>query len=386
VIALLLAALALAGAPAAAHERTTSYSDWQVHGATAVVTVTVSALDVSRFPWSATPARDAMLARYLVERLRLTAGDVACAATGPARPLAAPPGRLVHEWRVACPSDARLAVQSHLFADVAPAHLHVARVTVDGRRLGERLLSVHAPAAVVAEPAGDASVVTYLVLGVEHVVSGLDHLAFLLALLLLAGSAGEMARMVTGFTVAHSLTLALAVLGWVRPDGHAVEALIGLSVVLVACEHARLATASGRALPAAVGAALAGLAGAAALGFGRVPALTLAGLALFVPCYLGLLHDVAHPARVRWPLVFLFGLVHGFGFASALGEARLEGARLVPALLGFNGGVEIAQLVLVALAWPGVRTLAARRPLVADATSAALAGLGAFWFVTRAFG
>jgi hypothetical protein len=383
---LVVAALVLFAAPARAHERTTSYSDWRVHGARVDVTVSFGALDVSRFAWATTPARDATLASYLVERLRLTAASRPCPATETPRPLTAPTGRLAYDWRLECPSADGLEVRSDLFTDVAPTHLHFARVTVDGHRLGERVLSAYEPAAPLTARAGETSLASYLVLGLEHVVTGFDHLAFLLALLLMAGSVGEVARMVTGFTVGHSTTLALAALGWVRPDGHAVEALIGLSVVLVACENVWLAPASGRALPAAVGGALALLAGVAALGFGRVPALTLAGLALFAPCYLALLRDVARPTRLRWPLVFLFGLVHGFGFASALLEARLDLDRIVPALVGFNGGVEIAQLALVALAWPCVHALARSRPVFVDATSAALAGLGAFWFVTRAFG
>jgi hypothetical protein len=357
-----------------------------VHGTRVQVTVSVGALDVSRFAWAATPARDATLASYLRERLRLTAAGRPCTAAEPPRPLAPPAGRVSYEWGLDCPGADGLEVRSDLFADVAPTHLHFARVTVDGNRLGERVLSAHQPAAPLTSSAGETSLAAYLVLGVEHVITGFDHLAFLLALLLMAGSVGEVARMVTGFTVGHSTTLALAALGWVRPDGHAVEALIGLSVVLVACENVWLASASGRALPGVVGATLALLAGLAALGWGRVPALTLAGLALFAPCYLGLLRDVARPARLRWPLVFLFGLVHGFGFASVLLEARIDLERIVPALVGFNGGVELGQLALVALAWPCVRALADRRPVFVDATSAALAGLGAFWFVTRAFG
>ncbi len=79
-----------------------------------------------------------------------------------------------------------------------------------------------------------ASLPDYIMLGIQHILSGWDHLAFVLALIFLASTLGEVATLVTGFTVAHSVTLGLAVLGVVRPEGVAVEALIGFSIVLVA--------------------------------------------------------------------------------------------------------------------------------------------------------
>jgi hypothetical protein len=208
-----------------------------------------------------------------------------------------------------------------------------------------------------------------------------------LALLLIARSVGEVARMVTGFTAAHSITLALAVLGWVRPERAPVEALIGLSIALVATENVWVTSVSSRLLPAVVTGVLALLAAAAALGHGRVPALTLGGLALFVPCYLMLVRRVSRPAAMRWAVAVLFGLVHGLGFAAVLGEARLDPGRLAQALLGFNAGVEVGQLAVVALLCPLLRAAASRRrPLLIELGSAAVAGLGAFWFVSRAFG
>src|SRR5205823_877316 len=145
------------------------------------------------------------------------------------------------------------------------------------------------------------------------------------------------------------LTLAVAALGWMRPERAPIEALIGLSIALVAAENVWLTGVRGRALPATIAGGLAILAIVAAAGIGRVPPLTLAGLGLFAACYFPLLGRVARPATLRWGLAFLFGLVHGFGFAAVLTEARLEPGRLVRALVGFNAGVEAGQLAIVAL-------------------------------------
>src|SRR5262249_28050291 len=154
-------------------------------------------------------------------------------------------------------------------------------------------------------------------------LGGADHLAFLLALLLLGGSLGQLARVVTGFTLAHSLTLALAVLGVVRPERAPIEALIGLSITLVAVENGWWTGGRGRLLPSAVAAVLGLLAVAALAGHGRVPALTLAGLGLFSVCYFGLLERAEDARSLRFAVAFLFGLVHGFGFAAVLTEASL---------------------------------------------------------------
>jgi len=117
----------------------------------------------------------------------------------------------------------------------------------------------------------------------------------------------------------------------------------------------------------------------------------LCGLALFAWCYFELVEHAARPELLRWAVAFVFGLVHGFGFASVLVEAQLPPARLAAALLGFNVGVELGQLSVVLLIWPLLRALAGRnyaatRAVVIEYTSAAVCGLGLFWFVTRAFG
>src|SRR5437773_10447507 len=217
---------------------------------------------------------------------------------------------------------------------------------------------------------------------------GYDHLVFLFALLLVCGSLGEAARVVTGFTVGHSATLALAALGWVTPARGAVEAVVGLSIALVALENVWLAGGDHR-LPVV---AVAGLLAAAALAgvAGRVPPQTLVGLALFAACYFALLARSARPAGLRWPVAALFGLVHGLGFAGMLAEMTLPRARLVPALLGFNVGVELGQLAAVAAAWPVLDLLARRgepwRAAVVGYGSAGVLAMGVLWFAGRAFG
>lgn len=142
---------------------------------------------------------------------------------------------------------------------------------------------------------------TYLALGVEHILLGIDHILFVLALVLLVRGMRKLIGTITAFTAAHSITLAAATLGWVNVPIAPAEAVISLSIVFVATE---IVHEKG----------------------GRI------GLA----------------ARAPWVVAFFFGLLHGLGFAGALAEVGLPGNAIPLALLFFNVGVEVGQLLFVA--------------------------------------
>jgi hydrogenase/urease accessory protein HupE len=173
---------------------------------------------------------------------------------------------------------------------------------LDGTSQMERLLPER-PAFVVEASAGRLEVArAYLRLGVDHILRGVDHLLFVLALLLIVRGSARIFATVTAFTVAHSLTLAVATLGFAHVPGPPVEATIALSILFVAAEVVH------------------GLRGR--------PGLT---------------------ARAPWIVAFGFGLLHGFGFAGALAEAGLPQHAIPLALLLFNVGVELGQLAFVAV-------------------------------------
>jgi hypothetical protein len=166
----------------------------------------------------------------------------------------------------------------------------------------------------------------YGVLGVEHILSGVDHLLFVIGLLFLVGFRRRLIWTISAFTIAHSLTLASAALGWLTLRSAPVEASIALSIMLVAGEALHRRETLARRFPAAV--------------------------------------------------AFLFGLVHGLGFAGALQEIGLPQAHLAVALLTFNLGVEAGQLLTVAAAW-GLWRFAQRWKHLARARTATLYVIGA---------
>jgi hypothetical protein len=384
--ALLLAAACAWSAPAAAHSRGTSYSDWTVDGATAQVRVRVSALELTRLQLD--PARTPDYLEQVATRL---AGDVQlwssqgrCAAQAPSAG-GGDDGWIAAHWTLRCADARGLTIRSNLFLAVARSHLHFARDSRDGA-ITERVLTSAQPALALDDaPDAAASFGRYVQLGVEHIWSGWDHLAFVIALILLAGSVREVALVATGFTLAHSLTLACAMLGLVTVGAGATEALIGFSIALVAAENLWLRGGRDPKLPIAFAAMLLAF---ALPGVTRLPALVPVGLALFTACYFALLRDAVQPLRWRIAIAFLFGLVHGFGFAGALAQMQLPADHLALGLVGFNSGVELGQLAVIALVWPLLMRLR-RRPAVQwwarDSMSATICALGTFWFVTRAF-
>lgn len=403
-------ALAVLAAPASGHGRSTSTAAWEIRSGEApeaTVRVQVMWSDLQRvvpglagLRPEALPGRGDLVAAidvYLTDHYALLAAGERCT---PSRPHASPVPETTHlarRWRIECRAAGSLRIRADGFVEATPGHLHLARLRVDDAAPVERvfvLATLEQPVAGEAGADGEhaGSLVDFVRLGVEHIVTGYDHLVFLLALLLVGVSLLEVATVVTGFTVAHSITLALGVLGVVQPQAAAVEALIGLSIVVVALENTSLTVspATRRMLLGSLvllflvstAAALAGLTG--------IPAAALAGIGLFSLCYFAILPRVARPFRLRWLLAFVFGLIHGFGFAGILTEMELPTARLAAALLGFNVGVELGQLAIVVLAWPVLRVLlggpAPRRLLVVQGGSAAVLAAGLYWFGSRALG
>lgn len=382
------------GGVAAAHTRSISYSLWDVDDGGAAVRLRVSRLELTRLALDplASPDDEQTAMAMLPAAVRMAAGGEWCRPAETPRRLAASEGNLVYGWRVDCAVAGERVIESRFLLDVAPSHLHFARVQRAGQPPVERVLTEAEPSWTLAEAAsaaapasGGTSLLGYVELGVEHILTGWDHLAFVLGLLLLAYTLRDIAMLVTSFTIAHSITLALAVSGVVEPRVQVVEALIGFSIALVGIENAWLLAGRGIALPLLV---IGGF-GALALAGAKLPLAGILGLALFTACHFALLRRAARPERLRAAVAFAFGLIHGFGFAGVLMELDLERIRLAPALFGFNAGVELGQLAVVAAVWPLL--LAARRSprtaaWVADLGSAAVAGLGVFWFITRSFG
>ena len=239
-----------------------------------------------------------------------------------------------------------LEIQSKILAFLPLGHRQYLQIQNSlGETIFERLLSAAADRATVQMPHSNASTAmfeaarsfaNFLSLGVKHILTGYDHLLFLFGLLLVAGGFFSSLGIITSFTIAHSITLAVATLQLVQIPSRIVEPLIAASIVFVGIEN---------------------------LLRGDIP-------------------------KARRMVPFGFGLIHGFGFASALREAGIgsgTGGIVLP-LFSFNLGVELGQIMVAALALPIIWKLRENPMFIArwaPVCSAAVALLGSFWFVQR---
>ncbi|TWD92410.1 hydrogenase/urease accessory protein HupE [Neobacillus bataviensis] len=190
------------------------------------------------------------------------------------------------------------------------------------------------PAAQPDEKSAPTSWFSFFKLGMLHILTGYDHLLFLLALLLRKQTFKQYAAIVTAFTIAHSITLSLAVLGWVTLPSRFVEAVIAFSI-----------------------------------------------------CYVALENIFRKEIRYRWSITFLFGLIHGLGFATILKEMSIANSHLAVALLNFNLGIEAVQLSIVLVLLPLLSYLFKLRNSGKIVTygSYAIVALGAIWLFQRLF-
>ena len=275
------------------------------------------------------------LVQMMQQAVQLRAGAAPCRNEASSIARLAGPGRLRLEMTFSCVSaGAALTLAEDWRPLLGEHHRNIVSVR-DGASSREYVLGPEQREARfdLVAPGGGWS--GFLSLGIEHILTGLDHLLFLLVLLVNQQRLWSVVRIVTGFTLAHSLTLSLAAFGLVSLPDRIVEPAIALSIVWVALEN---------------------------------------------------LFFIGTEWR-RTLVAFLFGLLHGLGFAGALTELQLTGTALAKALIGFNLGVELGQIACVIVVLPLI-VWASRPPALArlpQAASVLVALIGAAWFVERTF-
>jgi hypothetical protein len=353
-------ALAALAAPARAHQTSIKYVDVTVDGPRATVTMTVAPGDVTEPMGLAADARPSVaqattpaVAAYVAGWLTVApeTGE-ACAAGAPRASAESDARFVVVEWQLQCAAAlTRVALDFRGF--FAVDQRHEAIVTVHAPGAAADAVVVRAAEPVLRVQVGEAMrLAGWVAAGIEHIWDGRDHVSFVLALLLVVmlvrGGDGWQTRpplatlrrtatIITAFTVAHSLSLIAASLGWLSLPSRLVESLIAVSILYTAIENI-----------------------------------------------------VRPEVRWRFVLTFGFGLVHGLGFASVL-QVMLPPDHVIGPLLGFNVGVEIGQLVIVAialpLAWLAARELGAERYRrgAMPALSIAIAAFAIKWLIERVF-
>ncbi len=380
--------------PAQGHTLSESISTWQVVGEQIRLQFIVPDLEAKRLSSNGhevPPA--AAIGQYLKAHVGAFSGQEPCAIDGP-RPLASVPGYSRFEFNFRCTSARDIRLTSSAFYELVPSHTDFARIEDNDGNFYEELLTNEArEVALSGHSAGgrleNAGFFVFVGMGIMHIFTGIDHMSFMLGLVLISRRVRDLLFVVTGFTIGHSLTLALAVTGVLRPDAQYIDALVALTIALIGAEN--IGDSTHRPLPVALGLGglLLAMASLKALGLGvKLPITLLVGGGIFAAFYLLLTGQMRDAARIRLGVTLVFGLIHGFGFASNLLEMHLPTHRLASLLVGFNVGVEIGQVTVVlgaiALARMLVRMrLSLPRPLFTDIAASFLVGEGLCWFVGR---
>lgn len=279
------------------------------------------------------------LVTAISEKIHISGDGAACAATeGSIVPPTANSVSLTGTVDFHCPADIhKLVIRDDMSEIMGPSQHTLAAIVWSG---GSQQFAFGADARetsidVSGEAHASRGAGSFFPLGIEHILTGYDHLLFLLALMLCGGGLWSLLKIITAFTIAHSITLALAALDVVVLPAALVESVIALSIAYVALEN-------------------------------------------LLPRY---------AMSRRWAVSFLFGLVHGFGFSSVLREIGLPKENLLLSLLNFNLGVEAGQLTVVLLFVPILMRMRSKswEPLMVATVSGVILAVGLALFVERAF-
>jgi HupE / UreJ protein len=379
-----------------AHTKSETYTVWHVAGSSVRSTFSIPLVEADRLA-KGTNARASNddVSSYLAAHVWVTSkGGARCASSGRVRAVAATEQFRRFELAFDCPSSEDIELHSAAFFELVPSHVTLAQIEMDSGDMIEQMITTEHRALSLSggeeSELRSASFIDYMKMGVMHIFTGVDHMSFLLGLVLISRRARDLAFVITGFTLGHSATLALAVTGILRPHAEYIDALVALTIALIGAENIAVATRRPEVISVGIASVLIIMAVASVAGLGSLPAALLAGAALFSASYLMMSGHLYDAARLRLVVTLVFGLIHGFGFASDLLEMRLPTERLVELLVGFNLGVEVGQLTLV-FTLLGIVALLARirislpRPIVVDVLSSALVGLGTYWFISRSF-
>tara|TARA_B100001750_G_scaffold235861_1_gene238956 strand:- start:842 stop:2065 length:1224 start_codon:yes stop_codon:yes gene_type:complete len=294
-------------------------------------------------------------------------------------------------WLLSCPNGLE-EIKADIFFDKDPTHSHIARYTYSEDDSFEKLFTSQMRVWKIAESNQDkessinSAFIDYIILGIKHISTGYDHLAFIFGLLLLNPKLKKLIIVITGFTLGHSLTLSLAVLDLVRPVSLFIEALIGFSIALLGIEFLVRQSKNKRNFVNNISLFLAFFFFAYIFIFEGKDILGFFGISLFTFCYLNLL-TIKSVRSFSLFIACVFGLIHGFGFGGFLFEVGFSQEKLLKALIGFNLGVEVGQIVAVSiffilLSWINKLKLN-YQDLINPAFAISLVSLGLYWFVYR---
>ena len=290
---------------------------------------------------------------YLSQHLKVTSEGKNCSLVDEIKELNSQEGSLNLSLNFECPSNKEIKIINNALFNLVQSHIHIARIYIDNNLYTEKALFFNDQSIDLNEEKENNSFSNsfykFFSLGLDHILSGYDHLLFILGLLLLVTNLKRLLLVITGFTIGHSLTLSLSVINIIQVKSSLVEALIGYTIMLVGLEYLYKENNDHR-----VSIIFITTLSLLLLIFGNLinpnfPYFLILGILLFSLGYFYLLKNLNSENNLLSIITIIFGLIHGFGFGGFLLGSKISSENIFSGLLGFNLGVEVGQIIFVLL-------------------------------------
>ncbi len=375
------------------HQRSESYSKWSVeedeNDTLVNVAFTIRLSNLNKLESPLVGEWEDRISAYIISSFTT---DSDCLQEGKHRVMTSRADDIFRvSWTLSC-NQILEEIKTNVFFDRDPTHSHIARYIYDSNLSTEKLFTTQTKTWNLKdiysskESSVNSSFKEYVLLGIKHISTGYDHLAFLFGLLLLNQRLKRLVLAITGFTLGHSLTLSLAVLDLVRPVNSFIEALIGFSIALLGLEFLIRHSKSNSTYVKNISYLLFLLFLLYFIFSEGSNSLGLLGLFVFSFCYLMLVSKNLSSFFSLF-IASIFGLIHGFGFGGFLFEVGFSEDNILKTLFGFNLGVEIGQLMamsLFILIIFGISKLDIKnKEYINPLLATFLVTLGTYWFVYR---
>ena len=331
---------------------------------------------------------------YLEKNLFVETEGVKCDLKDDTKILSSKEGYLRVELNYKCPFSSNIKIVNNALFYLIDSHIHIARIYQDNSILLEKALFFNDQSIHINEEVKERKIFeqfsNFIHSGFNHIIGGYDHLIFVLGLLLLINNFKLLFLAITGFTIGHSITLALTALEIVIPNIGLIEAIIGFTIMFVALEYFNEKQNSpyiSIALLISLSTALLIL---SAINILHIPVFLLTGLLIISISYFLIKNYYTTGDKLLISLTVAFGLIHGFGFGSFLMSTNFDTSQTIVSLLGFNLGVEIGQLVfvgLILLIYKIFITLKMNNVIILskDLFFIITLSMGMFWYIQRLF-
>ncbi len=290
---------------------------------------------------------------YLSQHLKVTSEGKNCSLVDEIKELNSQEGSLNLSINFECPSNKEIKIINNALFNLVQSHIHIARIYIDNNLYTEKALFFNDQSIDLNEEKENNSFSNsfykFFSLGLDHILSGYDHLLFILGLLLLITNLKRLLLVITGFTIGHSLTLSLSVINIIQVKSSLVEALIGYTIMFVGLEYLYKENNDHR-----VSMIFITTLSLLLLIFGNLinpnfPYFLILGILLFSLGYFYLLKNLNSENNLLSIITIIFGLIHGFGFGGFLLGSKISSENIFSGLLGFNLGVEVGQIIFVLL-------------------------------------